>query len=343
MYRRFLYIPIAVVVVLMSCSRTPTDTYRPTFTNDVVLKTTPVKTAADSCLSWMYAMLATIETDRLMTGDSVHLSAAYPVRCWLDDAGTSLFLRCDGELPPTDGTPYRALHLLERYGAAPYDACPDRDTGDALALLRGLREIAAYSRSIADVRQRTADFLDRRLGALPYAVYMYGARYTFHEFARSVCFGCYRAVTSFTHHPFGERFVLEIPANRCDDTFLNVPIDTLVGLMERAIRHGHAVCWEGDASEPGFSFARGVAVLPDGSPADQEHRQQEFERRRTADDRCLSLMGLARDSRGRRYFIAKDSQGTGNPYGGYMYVSYDYIRMKTIAIYIHEETCDIRF
>lgn len=341
MYRRFLYIPIAVVVVLMSCSRTPTDTYRPTFTNDVVLKTTPVKTAADSCLSWMYAMLATIETDRLMTGDSVHLSAAYPIRRWLDDAATGIFLRRDDGLPPLDGTAFRAIRLLERYGAAPYDACPDRSDTDAGALLRGIREIAAYAPSIAAVRQRTADFLDRRMGALPYAVYMYGARYTFHEFARSVCFGCYRAVTSFAHHPFGERFVLEVPANRCGDAFLNVPVDSMVSLVEQAIRHGRAVCWEGDASEPGFSFARGVAVLPSGFPVGQQARQREFERRRTTDDHCLSLMGMARDRRGRRYFIAKDSQGTGNPYGGFMYVSYDYIRMKTIAVYLYDETCDI--
>lgn len=341
MDRRLLVIQALAFGLLVSCSVPVSDADGAVFADDVVLKTTPVKNDPSGRLSWMYAMLSTIETDRLMAGDSVHLSVAYPIRRWLDDAATGIFLRRDDGLPPLDGTAFRAIRLLERYGAAPYDACPDRSDTDAGALLRGIREIAAYAPSIAAVRQRTADFLDRRMGALPYAVYMYGARYSFHEFARSVCFDRYRAVTSFAHHPFGERFVLEVSANRCGDTFLNVPVDSMVSLVEQAIRHGRAVCWEGDASEPGFSFARGVAVLPSGFPVGQQARQREFERRRTTDDHCLSLMGMARDRRGRRYFIAKDSQGTGNPYGGFMYVSYDYIRMKTIAVYLYDETCDI--
>jgi bleomycin hydrolase len=33
-----------------------------------------------------------------------------------------------------------------------------------------------------------------------------------------------------------------------------------------------------------------------------------------------------------RFFIAKNSWGTGNPYGGYMYLSFNYVKLKTIAI-----------
>ena len=66
--------------------------------------------------------------------------------------------------------------------------------------------------------------------------------------------------------------------------------------------------------------------------ATQAQRQREFETRRTTDDHCMMLMGIARDRQGRRYYIAKNSWGKANPYGGLMYLSEDYVRLKTIMI-----------
>ena len=40
-----------------------------------------------------------------------------------------------------------------------------------------------------------------------------------------------------------------------------MPIDTLMYRIEQSVRAGHPVCWEGDISEDGFSFANGVAEL----------------------------------------------------------------------------------
>ena len=48
----------------------------------------------------------------------------------------------------------------------------------------------------------------------------------------------------------------------------------------------------------------------------------------------MSIVGLARDAHGRRFYIMKNSWGTNNPYGGLMYVSEDYMRMKTVAVYM---------
>ena len=144
----------------------------------------------------------------------------------------------------------------------------------------------------------------------------------------------YMAMTSFTHHPFGESFVLEVPDNYSDEFFYNVPIDVMMKRIERSIRRGHPVCWEGDISENGFSFAHGIADLPNDRPCTQQERQKAFETRRTTDDHCMTLIGIAHDQNGRRYYIAKNSWGTNNPYGGLMYVSENYIRLKTIAIVV---------
>ena len=119
------------------------------------------------------------------------------------------------------------------------------------------------------------------------------------------------------------------------DTFLNVPLDTLMAVVDRSLRNGHPVCWEGDISEDGFSFQKGLATLEED--CDTTQRQREFETFQTTDDHCMALVGLARDNAGRRYYLAKNSWGTGNRFGGYMYLSEDYVRMKTICIVVHRD------
>ena len=128
---------------------------------------------------------------------------------------------------------------------------------------------------------------------------------------------------------------MEAADNRMLDTFRNVPLDSLMKTIVSCLRHGHPVCWEGDVSESGFNFRRGCATLPDErhTPT-QAERQRAFEQFLTTDDHCMELCGLARDANGRLYFIAKNSWGTGNAYRGFMYLSYNYVRMKTIAIVV---------
>ena len=48
----------------------------------------------------------------------------------------------------------------------------------------------------------------------------------------------------------------------------------------------------------------------------------------------MVLIGIAHDENGKRYYIAKNSWGTGNHYGGLMYLSEQYVMMKTVAIVV---------
>ena len=91
-------------------------------------------------------------------------------------------------------------------------------------------------------------------------------------------------------------------------------------------------------SEPGFDFKNGIAVLQnEKADIDPIDRQRAFETFRTTDDHCMELCGLAHDRQGHRYFIAKNSWGTGNRFGGYMYLSYQYVKLKTIAVYLSKD------
>jgi bleomycin hydrolase len=158
----------------------------------------------------------------------------------------------------------------------------------------------------------------------PKWVFMLGARYTPLEFAHSVCApGEYMALTSNDNYPYGEEVVLDLPDNWEKNKFLNIPKDSLLAHVERAIRHRHAVCWEGDTDEYGFSFQDGIA---DGH----------FNTTPT-DNHCMAIVGIARDPKQRLFFTMKNSWGTANPYAGLMYMSAEYLRDKTVAVFMTRE------
>ena len=98
----------------------------------------------------------------------------------------------------------RAIRMLSRFGTLPYDACKD-DASHA-----------------------------------PKTAHLYGWEYTPKQFAGSICQdGEYVFLTSFCTHPYYEKMVIDVPDNTDRDSFLNLPLDTLMNLMERTIRSGH--------------------------------------------------------------------------------------------------------
>lgn len=331
-----LLITIIIGMCLTSCHLRPSGTKGDTggkrFVNEVLLKYTPVKDQGNSSLCWAYAMLSTIETEHIMMGDSVNLSVDYVARRLLAEQARCHFLSRGYDRVTMRGTAPLLLRLLSEYGAMPYDSY-NHPRLNYQALAKRIVILSNASHDMSQLSIRAERLFDDFIGALPLKVYMLGAEYTPEEFAHSVCMkGEYMAITSFTHHPFDDTFVLEIPDNYSDEIFYNVPIDVMMKRIERSLRQGHPVCWEGDTSEVGFSFEKGIAEMPSGIRYTQQTRQKDFETRRTTDDHCMSLIGIAHDETGRRYYIAKNSWGTDNPYGGLMYLSEDYVRMKTIAI-----------
>jgi len=157
---------------------------------------------------------------------------------------------------------------------------------------------------------------------LPRKAFFDGCEYTLQEFARSVCApGEYMGLCTDADQPYGQEVELRVPDNWEHNRLLNLPADSLLAIAEHALLGRHPVCWEGDISERGFRFDKGYAVTAwwNGS---------------TTDDHCMAIVGLAHDAEGRKYFIMKNSWGTANPFGGLVYMSFDYFLRKTIAIYL---------
>lgn len=209
-YRTLLLTLLASSLLLTGCKRSSwQDNHR--YPHEVQLPMTPVKNQGNTELCWAYAMLATIETEHLLRGDSVNLSPVY--------LGRMLPTYISSFFPHSSKNTQRAmcqtaLNLLQRYGIVGYDVLPD-DATDELST--------------------------------PRWVFLLGARYTPLEFAHSVCApNEYISLTTVADSPYYQKIIVPIADNWEQNRLLNVPKDTLRRRVNRALRHRHPVCFESE-------------------------------------------------------------------------------------------------
>ena len=121
------------------------------------------------------------------------------------------------------------------------------------------------------------------------------------------------------------------------DEFLNLPLQELMLHIQKAVEHGHPVCWEGDISEPGFRNAHRcyVDVQSKERPVTQASRQKEFEQLNTTDDHVMEIIGTFLKGK-QRYYVCRNSWGKQWGNQGLVYLSEDYVKLKTIAVYMSE-------
>ena len=242
---------IGLVLMLVGCAEKKEH-----YTNEVLNRMTPVKDQGDSETCWIYAMLATIETEHLSWGDSVNLSPYYIEKMMEQEPAAPKSKR---------GEAATLLRLIEKYGIVGYDA------------MRSIKTPA------------------------PKWVFMLGATYTPQEFARSVCKpGEYLPLMSNSKKPYYQEMELDTEDNWLHDRYLNVPMDSLIIKTEHAVRHHHGVFW-----------------------GDEDHG--------------MSIVGIAHDDDGEKYFIMKNSWGTNRPYKGLEYVSFKYFREHTFSVVMTKE------
>ena len=304
---------------------------------------TPIKNQGESDLCWAYGMLATIESEHIMKGDSINLSTAYIARMMLHDKAFEHFFSKGKKDINLRGMGSTIIYFMRKYGAEPYDSYEDPKDINYKVLCREIEQIsnaALMKKTGLDWLHKEMDeLLNRKIGYLPSkTVHMYGAEYTPLEFAHSICYPDeYVPLTSFTHHPFREYFALEVPDNQLHDLFLNVPLDEMIFHIQKAIERGHPVCWEGDISEMGFNNPTSyVDILPSERPVTQESRQRAFELLHTTDDHTMEIIGMFRHGK-QNYYVCKNSWGKEWGSNGLVYLSEDYIRLKTIAVYMSEK------
>ena len=179
----------------------------------------------------------------------------------------------------------------------------------------------------------------------------------------------YLSLTSFSHHPMNKECMLAIPDNWAWGKSYNVELEDLMDACEYALKEGYTLAWGADVSEKGFSFSNGLAINPEDDAtievsgkdnknfsdagADKksnafktpvkeveitaEIRQEGYDNKTTTDDHGMHIVGIYKDQKGTKYFLVKNSWGTGNYPKGYLYVSESYFKWKTINVYLHKD------
>lgn len=346
MFRRITIFPLPLLLLCVAvCSCNPTSkptTDTPQFVHTAMVRYAPVRAlGANVALSWLYAMTATIESEHIMRGDSVHLSVDYAARCYIARCAERAFFSPEAEAAQSDlhGTPGMLPALYYECGALPHDAYFNaRPHAPYAVLLRSALRLAHTATSMSELQHRLTALLDEQVGVLPGIVAMGGMMYSPRQFAHSVCAPDeYVSLTAVSYHDPGSVFALEIPQNKWHQPFQNLSPDTLLSVVEDALYRGHPVCWQGDTTEVGWDPAAGIAVLCEGQRYSPTARRQDLEQGRTTADLSLVLVGMARSTDGGKYFVALAAGGSTAARGGLMYLSEDYMRMKTVAVTLTRE------
>ena len=243
------------------------------------------------------------------------------------------------------------------------------------AFVNAIAAIPLKRNSESDQYLTIADaVLDTYLGKVPQTFTYKGVGYTPKSFTASLGINPedYIEITSFTLFPFYTQGLVSIPDNWRKMNYYNVPLDELMTIMDYSLNNGYTVAWDGDVSEKGFSHSKGVAIIPEVENTDQysaadkarlgkmsmeertteaykfcnpfpevkvtqESREAGYENKSTTDDHLMHLTGIAKDQNGTKYFVTKNSWGTErNSFGGYLKMSENYVRAKTIAIMVHK-------
>ncbi len=358
-----------------------------TFTDVKINKTGSVKDQNKSGTCWAFSGVSTLEDNVLRKGGpELDISEMFIVRhAYIDKA--KKFMRMNGNITFAQGGSWGdVLNMTMQYGAMPEEAYTGLNYGEAKHSHYEMAEaMEAYLRAVLNRGQKNSKLtdawlpgligiLDAYLGPLPESFTYKGKTYTPQSWAKEMVLEPenFVNITSYTHHPFYESFILEIPDNWAWTRSMNVPMEEMQRIVDNALDKGWTVMWAADVSEGGFKWTKGYALLPDDKDTkdmtdtelsrwvklsdkdradakfdikgpikektvSQESRQKTFDNFETTDDHGMVIVGTATDQEGNKYYKVKNSWDTNQIYDGYLYVSMPFFLEKTLGVGVHKD------
>lgn len=312
---------------------------------------TPVKDQYLSATCWSFSSASLLESELLRMGKGeVNISEMFIARYSMKrKIQRHLMLKGANYFTP-GGQFHDAVWVMRNYGLVPEEAYSGRGRGEInhnhgdMDTLLGKLVNYCVSEGITELNTGQQAYIDSILdhyyGKLPVDFVYKGKTYT----PRSWCdeyLGLkaddFLEITSYTHHPFYSKFVLEDKYNWTGDSYWNVPLSDFMNITNTALDNGYTLGWDGDADDPGFHYYDGYAQLAPAAMKDQQAaRQKAFEDQSTLLDHMMHIVGKAA-SRGSTWYYIKNSWGqTTNLLGGYLYMNDDYFRMRTVAIIVNK-------
>ena len=365
------------------------DTTGFVFTHEKEIPITSIKDQNRAGTCWCYSTLSFIEAELLRMGKGEYdFSEMYIVyNTYMDRADKAIRTHGDASFSQ-GGSFYDVLYGMKTFGLVPEaEMRPGVMYGDTLSNHTELSAVTdAYVAAIAKGNHRKLQMspdgtplwrkglegiYDAYLGKRPEKFTYNGKEYTPQSFYETLGLNAddYVSLTSYTHHPFYEKFVLEIQDNWRWAQSYNLPIDELMQVFDNAIDKGYTIAWGSDVSEDGFT-RNGLAVMPDmekgqelgGSDmarwlkmtaaekkaeaptrpmpqkwCTQEERQLGYDNWETTDDHGMLIYGKAKDQQGTEYYLVKNSWGDAGKYKGIWYASKAFVRYKTMNIVVHKD------
>lgn len=347
---------------------------------------TPVKDQYRSGTCWSFSGLGFLEAEMLRLGKpTVDLSEMFVVYHSYSDKATK-YVRLHGSLNfGAGGAFHDVTNVVKKYGIVPEEVYRGLNYGEEKHVHGELdRVLLDNVKAVVDNPNKKLTTawhdafdsnLDSYLGKLPEKFTYQGKEYTPQSFANDYVglnMDDYVEITSYTHHPFYSKFIIEVPDNWSWDEVYNVPLNDLDEIIDNAVSSGYPVAWAADVSEKGFATSKkGVAVIPMADKANmtdaeitkwekmsdkekdeelyklskpgpektitQELRQVDFDDYQTTDDHGMLIVGTAKDQNGKLYYKVKNSWGNYNDFNGFFYASKPYVEFKTMSIMVHKD------
>lgn len=357
------------------------------FTDIKVIETTPVKNQNRSGTCWCYSTMTFLEAEILRAGgEAVHLSEMFAVRhAYMKKA--EMYVRMHGHLNFAEGgAAHDVTEVIKEYGIVPNEVYTGMNYGTELADFHEITPVmTAYLDAVikaGDTSRRPLTtawkrgfnaILDEYFGELPETFVWKGKEYTPKSFAESLPIDMddYIDLSSFTHHPFYEQFVLEVPDNWMWGQVYNLPMEEMMRVVDHALENDYTLAWGTDVSEKGFSRTKAIGVIPETDPKSmsgteaerwgsltakereaalysfekptkereitQEMRQEAFDNYETTDDHGMVIVGTAKDQNGTIYYKVQNSWDTVKPYDGFWYFSKPFVAYKTTDLMVNKK------
>ncbi len=331
------------------------------FSNTTLVESTQLKHQKHTGQCWSFASTSLLEAEAMRLGyDIPELSSFFFVyHTYMDNAADYIKNKGNSHLNTGDLT-FSVLDVFERHGAVPelvYDGNLGELTtkkqmnnrwaeeDEMIALIKvTLDSLIAVEAAVDESLAIIEDILIEYIGQAPEQFIHDGQTVTSKTFAKHFLpldAKDYVELTSYSHHPFHEKIVLEIPANWRHKSYLNLPIESFMNTIDQALENGFTLAWDGDiGNSGGFKDNGHVRVKGEYEELEkigQEQRQSAYERKTTTDDHNMHLVGTTYDRDGQKFYILKNTWGENRGMNGKYYLSENYFRLRTISVTVHED------
>jgi bleomycin hydrolase len=333
----------------------------PQFFDVKTLKATSVKNQAMTGTCWCFATTSLVESEEIRKENrEIDLSEMFTVRNMYIEKAKNYILRNGKAQFGEGGLGHDEIRAVATYGAMPLDEYTGLLHGEKNYDHQNLfSELQRYLDSVLRRKPISNNWLegyvkilDENLGVPPKEFSYNGRTYTPLSFAKDALHfnaNDYVNLTSFTHQPYYQSFVLQVPDNYANGSFYNLPLNELIEAVKYAIGKGYTVAWDADVSNQGFMQGMGLALNLDNATSytkdqinpdlkevnyDAATRQQLYENLTTQDDHLMHITGVEKSKSGKTFFMVKNSWGVIGPFDGYINVSEAYFAINTLSIVI---------